>query len=462
MRSFIASLAVVALLGHNAVADNCATGAFNEKGNWYCQAVKKISYSGFEGQGHYNEITGMDKATGTCSSKPRYYSGSLSPLDEEVSVHFRGPLKLKQFAAYSVPATSSKSKRDIHQRRHVHGHQRHHAHKRNEDIEFQERAEAAMRRAEEKRAVGDMVTATINGQVVSWANTYDGHNEGQPAGQPAEQPAAQSTGSHVEAPSSGFIGAKPNSSPAQFAPAPAASGDWSRIGYFNSDSKTAEGVTFLNNKGGQGSGVWDTTFGNSLAYASQDSLSGSANPVTFGGDLNTGLAELVIMTDKKCNNDCGYTREGTVAYHGFDGPSKAFFFEFQMPHEGQTGWNLDMPAMWLLNAQIPRVAQYPPTPGCSCWTSGCGEFDIVEVLDSGNKKCKSTLHSNLKGGDSDYIDRPVDSFMKLAVVMTGAEIHIEVLDSSFDFGKTMSGDAINKILGRNDKLTVSNFKLVAS
>jgi hypothetical protein len=32
----------------------------------------------------------------------------------------------------------------------------------------------------------------------------------------------------------------------------------------------------------------------------------------------------------------------------------------------------DEPAIWMLNAQIPRTTQYGPSD-CSCWESGCGE-----------------------------------------------------------------------------------------
>ena len=71
-------------------------------------------------------------------------------------------------------------------------------------------------------------------------------------------------------------------------------------------------------------------------------------------------------------------------------------------HEG------DGPAFWLLNANIPRTEQY----GCSCWTTGCGEFDVAEALHSGSAYLKSTLHSNTPGGDSDYLMRPTVGAMK--------------------------------------------------
>ena len=43
---------------------------------------------------------------------------------------------------------------------------------------------------------------------------------------------------------------------------------------------------------------------------------------------------------------------------GWEGDEKAFFFEFSMPSDGTTGFNADMPALWMLNAEIPRTLQY--------------------------------------------------------------------------------------------------------
>jgi hypothetical protein len=104
-----------------------------------------------------------------------------------------------------------------------------------------------------------------------------------------------------------------------------------------------------------------------------------------------------------------------------------FLYEFMMPLDGNTGFNGDMPAIWMLNAQIPRTLQYG-NAACSCWISGCGEFDIAEVLAPGALRCKSTLHTNAPGGDSDYILRPTSRLMKLAVVFASATstAHIQV------------------------------------
>ena len=53
-------------------------------GNHYCSEVKAITYNKFPGHGSYNKVTKMDAATEQCESEPFSYSGSLSPLNEEV------------------------------------------------------------------------------------------------------------------------------------------------------------------------------------------------------------------------------------------------------------------------------------------------------------------------------------------------------------------------------------------
>jgi len=57
---------------------------------------------------------------------------------------------------------------------------------------------------------------------------------------------------------------------------------------------------------------------------------------------------------------------------GIDGADKVILIEYSMPMDGKTGFNADMPSIWMLNAQIPRTLQYGDA-SCSCWESGCGE-----------------------------------------------------------------------------------------
>ena len=116
-----------------------------------------------------------------------------------------------------------------------------------------------------------------------------------------------------------------------------------------------------------------------------------------------------------------------------------------MPHTNTTGFNADMPAIWLMNAQIPLTSQYGENPDCSCWTSGCGEFDIFEILDSGSFRCKSTLHMAPAGGSSDWFMRPTDDSITAAVIFAGSNevAAIRILDQGQSFDVSLSGSVIN-------------------
>lgn len=431
MRNLFTAGAVVVTIISGTAADLCSSGSQLINGNWYCQPVQRVRYHGVGGHGVYNRVTGMDSATGTCTSTPVEYEGSLAPFDEGMSLHLRGPLRIKQVAVYTPGASSTepskKARRSPHERRH--GHQHFHTH--NKDIrEIQERAEA------EKRAVGDIVTATINGQVVSWVNEYDGTNP-TPNPNPVNNapPAAPTGGSPAPRPSSRSGSAS----------APSNSGDWSRIAYYNAEQGEAYGLTFLGNYGGDQSGVFDYTFGLSLSYVDSTGTRGGASPQILEDILLPSNKEITIMSDRECTDgSCGYTRPGAVAYHGFEGTEKAFFFEFSMPDDGTSGWNMNMPAIWGLSAQIPVTTQYGQAE-CSCWTSGCGEVDFFEVLDSGNNRCKSTIHGNISGGSSDFFERPTGAPIKAAVVFKDDAISIQVLDDNVGFDNFMSAPTVEDI-----------------
>jgi len=122
---------------------------------------------------------------------------------------------------------------------HRHGHQHFHA----RDREVVKILETQV--VEEKRAVGDIVKATIDGQVVSWTNGYAGPGPAFTsvvgAGYPADQ----------EAPSAAY--SAPSSQPSMNA----GSGNWSCHAYYNANTQTVDGLVFLNHNGGQGSGVFD-------------------------------------------------------------------------------------------------------------------------------------------------------------------------------------------------------------
>lgn len=407
-------------------AQACAQGTAQQiKGNWYCSAVDSISYTNFGSSGTYNQIIGMDG--GKCTSSPKEYKGPLAPLNEEVSWHFRGPLQLKKFAYYT-PGSIKLGGRDVkpsfHARRHGHAHKHGHA-------------------AQEKRGLGDIVTATIDGKVVTWANDYDGGAAPTPAPGSGAPPKLNNKKVNKGGDSEGTPASPHKSSPS----INAGLGKWARQAYYDAESGTAEGLTFLNHHGGEGSGTFDNELGNSLSYASTDGCSGSSSSTVLGNKMIPDNKEVVIMSDKQCKGgSCGTVRPGSVAYHGFGGESKLFLLEFSMPLTGKTGWNEDMPAAWILNAQIPRTTQYGKAD-CNCWKSGCGELDILEVLDSGNTRCKSTLHGNISGGDSNYFKRPTDGPIKVAVVFNGdgSSAHIKILKEDYGFEKILNALDVSKI-----------------
>jgi len=427
-----------------AVAADCT----DDGGNWYCNQVNAITYKNVFNLGgpalSYNKVTSMDPSNGACANTPTGYSGSLSPLDEEVSLHFRGPLTLKQFGYY-VPA-SGNSRRSTNDRPHGHGHAHAHLHHAREPAPVVE-----------ERQLGAPVTATIDGVVVSWLNDW--------SGQPTAAPAAAAPASSVGYAAAPAAAAPPASAPAANSGAASSSGSssssasnpsilsgWTRKAYYNAESGTSEGLVFLNHYGGAGSGVFDTSFGNSLSYASADGHTGASSPQVLADTTLASSDEIVIMSDQKCsgnNGDCGYYRDGTVAYHGFGGSNKAFFFEFGMPSDGQTTADpykpVNMPAIWMLNAQIPRTLQYGPAQ-CSCWTTGCGEFDIFEVLAPGDARCKSTLHSNVKGGSSDYFPRPFTGTIQAVLIMTDNDMHVEILQNKENFGADLAKALVSDIV----------------
>lgn len=186
------------------------------------------------------------------------------------------------------------------------------------------------------------------------------------------------------------------------------------------------------------------------------------------------------MSDKECVGDsCGYYQPGIPAYRkstrvviycdivyiltifadGFGGQDKVFLFEFRMPKETAqdiSPFNLNLGAIWALNAKIPRTAQYGKSPKgdgrntCSCWDSGCGEIDLFETLLGGDDYLKTHYHSKQGavggyggGGAVDYFPRPYHDFIQAAVVFSGKQVSITILDKKVNFTKTLNKGFIN-------------------
>lgn len=159
-------------------------------------------------------------------------------------MHFRGPTLIKQLAVY-YPGSDAKVKRSDNVHAHAHRHGQQHVHHPRRD------------HALAGRAVGDMVVATIDGQVVSWVNKYAGPGAGPSTAAAQPLPVAQTTlatsfGTPSQAPSSTTTSA--SSDPINPLPhAESSSGgseQWARQAYFNADAGSSEGFTFLNHFGG--------------------------------------------------------------------------------------------------------------------------------------------------------------------------------------------------------------------
>lgn len=394
-------------------------------GNYYCDQTTKVTYEGVGFSGSYKDVTNMDESSGSCSSSSLSFSGNLSPLDEELSVHFRGPIKLLQFGVYYPTSSTSSKKKRAEEDCEVHAH---HKHKRATAIEIETQTVYV-------DGNGELQTATGTTTSTSAAATTT----------PAA--AAVSVSASVGISVGGSSSSSSSSSSTSTSTASAAAGDWVRASYYTPGS--ANNCTFMNYYGGSGSGVWSSSFGNSLSYANSDASGGSSSAVALEEVTVASDVEFIIFSGSECDGDCGYYRSGIPAYHGFGGQQKILVFEFEMPTASDSSSNNhDMPAVWLLNAKIPRTLQYGDA-SCSCWSTGCGELDLFEILSAGSSKMISHLHDGQGnagtsyggGGSADYFSRPTSGSFKAAVVFDGENISILEVDE--DFSSSLSSDVVD-------------------
>lgn len=420
-------------------------------GNTYCNEVSAVEYQNLGFSGSYMDVTNMDETSCECTQSQLSFSGTMSPLDEELSVHFRGPIQLKQFGVY-YPQGSSYAKRDqvpsedCTTTQHVH-----HKHKRAPVVEYQEVTKTVY-----KDINGNIIDQVPSGQTVATGETAQLTtlltSTTNAAGTTAAEGTTTSDDESSATTSSSSAAAATTSSSGSNGDT---SGSWVRSSYYTPG--TASNLVFMNNQGGNGSGVWSSCFGNSISFASSDGLSGASSAQTLDDVLVPSGKEYMIFSGTLCSDttsgDCGYTRSGIPSYHGFAGADKIFVFEFQMPQAtgDSSAYQYDMPAIWLLNAKIPRTLQYGSSD-CSCWSTGCGELDLFEILSAGSDKLTNHLHdgqgagsnSNSGGGGSaDYISRPYDSTMKAAAVFKDGSVNIVVLDDSTDFSSSLSSSTVD-------------------
>ncbi|ODV79694.1 uncharacterized protein CANTADRAFT_50229 [Suhomyces tanzawaensis NRRL Y-17324] len=308
-----------------------------------------LQFQNFGYSGRYQmvaELNDVDSDSCSCalSNEPVAFSGVNSPINEEVSVHFRGPLVLSQFAVY----------------------------------------------------VAD--------------NFVHGQNS---------------------------------------------SSDWSRIAYYDGSSSAAENVTFLTTAGDD-----SKCLGKALTYAGTKGTDKASSATVLPENvLLNSNDEYSIFSNITCqslglNNDCGVYRSGIPAYHGFYGTVKTFLFEFTMPNDTTSDTsisNYNMPAIWLLNAHIPRTAQYSLDANCSCWRSGCGEFDIFEVKNTTQAgQLFTTIHDYQGTGDIEtgiqidgFIPRKYNETVKGGVSFDSKGNTVVWVSNSTSFGSTIKASDLN-------------------
>lgn len=414
-------------------------------GNYYCSSTDAIIYSNVGLSSSYNDITSMDETTCVCTSQPFKFSGSLAPFNEELSVHFRGPLNLKQFGVYYPAAGTSLKKRgntDFANENCVETVSKNkHRHKRDVAVEYVEVTSTVyVNEGGETIIDSSSVTATTSPTFVSNVNV----DETSATATSANTNNAASSISHPES----TVSTSPEST--STTSSATSTGAWTRLAYYTPGSTT--NCTFMNHMGGTaGSGVWSSCFGNSISYAASNGVDGASSAYALDDVTLKSGEEYIIFSGVECNGengDCGYYREGIPAYHGFGGSSKIFVFEFQMPSDRDgTAYNQDMPAIWLLNAKIPRTLQYGKAD-CSCWETGCGEMDLFEVLSAGSNKMISHVHDAQGGGTQDYFVRPVDTTLKAAVIFDPDNETIHIVEVDDDFGASLSASTVNSWLDK--------------
>lgn len=407
-------------------------------GNFYCKKVDAVHYKHVGHKGSYMDVTHMDEKSCKCSQTAFPFEGSLAPFDQELSVHFRGPLRLNEFGVYYP----SKKKRSVINKKKLdddvstgvgHSHEKEGVHvveihstlyvnNKNEIVsEVKNVLSTSVQKDDEFKTMASSSSPSASVTKPSESNQYKLSD----------------------------VDSKPKSKVGG-----GSSKSWKRTSYYTFNS--TENCVFLNHKGGTaGSGIWSSCFGNSISYAASNGVSGASKPTPLGNVTLDSNQEYMIFSGEKCDGDCGYYRDGIPAYHGFGGVEKIFVFEFLMPKEFD-GFKFinDMPAIWLLNAKIPRTLQYGEAK-CSCWKTGCGEIDLFEVLTPGLDSLISHIHSGQGvqnsnsnaggGGTPNYFERPTTTPMRAAVVFSSDNsIHIVKVEDKF--GPTLSDKTVKSWL----------------
>ena len=261
-----------------------------------CRYFGSLQRGGFDGpadgqlrvppQAVFGSSCALQRASESNPYKKTCWIQKSDERTNQMSLHFRGPLQLKQLAVYMPTTVQKRTEAVIEDQKdcqnltasgyddgdnHHGSYQKQHEH---------------LRKAKDAAAVGQMaqtdvkrracdpivwVTATINNQVVSWINDWcpDQQTRVNPTSAPS---LVTSTAPPVEAPAATTAPTAPTAQlsqqqpqqPSQ-APQPASNGNpgsitgigsFSRTGYYNARRQESRGLTFLGNFGGIGSGKW--------------------------------------------------------------------------------------------------------------------------------------------------------------------------------------------------------------
>jgi hypothetical protein len=166
----------------------------------------------------------------------------------------------------------------------------------------------------------------------------------------------------------------------------------------------------------------------------------------FSGVIPPGY-QANIMTAAPCTTaTCpGYFRG--VANQGWAG-AKLMVAQFSMPPTAAS----QTPALWALNAQVLRAAQY----GCNCrgmgGAGGCGELDIFEVVPSIATTSGISEIYSFKGatgtGANNFFVRPTSGTVTYATLFDVQTDTISILRlDGYDFGtKTMARSVIDQFV----------------
>jgi hypothetical protein len=157
-------------------------------------------------------------------------------------LHFRGPLHLKQLAVYKL--SGSKKRGLLLPPSHIYRHRRHL--KRSVELEAVKEPKGDDLADESGEDRSKIIHEALDGVLYTLIDWWF---------KPGQPPKSTPTSTPVQATASPV--ARPIPTLSAIPKAGGTTGDFSRIGYYDSASQHLDGLTFLGNHGGDGSGVFD-------------------------------------------------------------------------------------------------------------------------------------------------------------------------------------------------------------